>query len=294
MKLDLEPGKYVVAVSGGVDSVVLLHILAQDNKLELTVAHFDHGIREDSAADRQFVAGLAKQYNLPFYHEAGRLGPKTSEATARESRYRFLQKIREKTKSQAIVTAHHQDDLIETVFINLLRGTERKGLSSLSSNDKIKRPLLDMTKSQLINYAYAHDLGWREDSTNQNTDYLRNYLRAKILPNLSRTDRIRLLKILRPMDRSNTEIDELIGQILPIRENDSLDRAWFTALPHAVAREVLSHWLRARDIGFDRPAIERLVVGLKTLPAGARSDVSGGWYFALDQMNIRLRRRSSV
>ena len=86
MNIALEPGKYVVAVSGGVDSVTLLHLLRSDPKLKLIVAHFDHGIRPESVEDRRFVAELAKQYSLPFVYATGNLGPEASEAAARKAR----------------------------------------------------------------------------------------------------------------------------------------------------------------------------------------------------------------
>ncbi len=301
MKVSLQPGKYVVAVSGGVDSVVLLDLLYNKTLLQevrppwsLVVAHFDHGIRGDSGQDREFVGQLAKDYGLPFFYETGRLGPKASEAAARQARYEFLRKIRNLYEADAIITAHHQDDVIETALINLLRGTGRKGLTSLGSTKDIKRPLLDATKAQLIDYAREHGLAWHEDSTNQDEKYLRNHLRNKILPNLNPTDRTRLLELLHFAQANNKVIDELIGQLLPSKKDNTLDRAWFIDLPHAVAREVLSCWLRGQAITFDRVGIERMVIGLKTLPPGARLDVSGGRYFVVASDNIRLRRQSSV
>src|SRR3990172_5722177 len=132
--VDIKLGTYVVAVSGGVDSVVLLHLLVQkgqraegrgQSKYNFIVAHFDHGIREDSKLDRELVQELAKKYNLPFVYNQGNLGPKASEATARDARYAFLNKVKDSVSAQAIITAHHQDDVLETAIINLLRGTNR-------------------------------------------------------------------------------------------------------------------------------------------------------------------------
>src|SRR5690348_2939142 len=120
-----KPGNYVVAVSGGVDSVVLLDILSKQPGLKLTIAHFDHGIRNDSYKDRQFVEGLAKKYQLLFVYKEGSLG-KASEAKAREARYEFLRKAQKDSGSQAIITAHHQDDLLETAILNMLRDSSRK------------------------------------------------------------------------------------------------------------------------------------------------------------------------
>src|SRR5438309_11792005 len=95
MELQIMPGKYVLAVSGGVDSMVLLDLLAAQPGIELIVAHFDHGIREDADADRQLVEAAATRYGLPFVAARGQLGAQASEATAREARYRFLQQVRQ-------------------------------------------------------------------------------------------------------------------------------------------------------------------------------------------------------
>src|SRR5690606_5271626 len=106
--IKIRPGKYVVAVSGGVDSMVLLDLLRQKPKLELIVAHFDHGIRPDSAEDRKLVQRVAKHYDLPFVYAEGKLGPKASEALAREARYAFLRRVQAEQGAEAIITAHHQ------------------------------------------------------------------------------------------------------------------------------------------------------------------------------------------
>jgi tRNA(Ile)-lysidine synthetase-like protein len=277
MNVNLAPGKYVAAVSGGVDSVVLLDILAKQSGLDLVVAHFDHGIRADSSDDRLFVQKLAEAYKLKFLYGQGNLGPNASEAVARSARYEFLRQIQQEQSAKAIVTAHHQDDLIETALINLWRGTGRKGLTALKSTIEIKRPLLDYPKTDLINYAKAHNLQWREDSTNQQTDYLRNYLRLKLIPKMSVDDRHSLLNIITNTRQLNVEIDEILNEMLEVHNRgNALDRNWFVVLPHAVAREVMASWLRRHDLaGFDRHLIERLVVQAKTLPPGKQISVLG-------------------
>jgi tRNA(Ile)-lysidine synthase len=102
---------YIVAVSGGVDSIALLHMLTKTTDHEIIVAHFDHGIREDSADDAAFVRSLATEYGFPFETLREELGPDTSEETARNRRYEFLRGIAKKYNGQ-IVTAHHADDVV--------------------------------------------------------------------------------------------------------------------------------------------------------------------------------------
>jgi tRNA(Ile)-lysidine synthase TilS/MesJ len=96
------------------------------------------------------------------------LGPKTSEAKARDARYKFLEEVKAVNKAKAIVTAHHQDDVLETAILNMLRGTGRRGLTSLQNRKNLIRPLLKFSKAAIKNYAKSHKLKWREDSTNEN------------------------------------------------------------------------------------------------------------------------------
>src|SRR4051812_6590366 len=111
MEVSMPAGRYVLAVSGGVDSMVLLHILSTTDEVELIVAHFNHGIRQDSDKDEELVKDAAKQYGLQIEIANGKLGPTASEEQARTARYKFLNSIQKKYKAVAIITAHHEDDL---------------------------------------------------------------------------------------------------------------------------------------------------------------------------------------
>jgi tRNA(Ile)-lysidine synthetase-like protein len=116
----LKKGRYIVGVSGGVDSIVLLDLLAQQPGVKLIIAHFDHGIREDSAQDALFVQKVAEKYDLSFVAERGDLGRHASEAEARRARYAFFNKLIIQFEADALITAHHQDDLIETARDKLI------------------------------------------------------------------------------------------------------------------------------------------------------------------------------
>lgn len=268
-----KPGKYVVAVSGGVDSIALLDILSRQAGLDLVVAHFDHGIRADSAEDRKFVENLAYIKSIYFVYSTGELGADASEAKAREARYKFLRQVVNDQGARAVITAHHQDDVIETAIINILRGSGRKGLTALKSRGDIIRPLLHVSKKELLEYAKDHKLEWRQDPTNSDTTYLRNYVRHKLLPRFSPADRNQLVSMVIDMEVTNREIDGLLERLV----TDKLDRQWFNSLPHGVAREVMAAWLRSAGVrDFDRPALERLVVGAKTAAAGKRIEALKG------------------
>jgi tRNA(Ile)-lysidine synthase len=286
MRIEIPGGKYVVAVSGGVDSVVLLDLLRMYPGVKLTVAHFDHGIRDDSHLDRAHVEELARRYRLPYVYDKGELGPGASEAEARQARYEFLKRVREMVEADAVVTAHHENDVLETAIINLLRGTGRKGLSSLTNGEGIIRPLLEVPKSEIIDYAQRHGLVWREDSTNTDMHFLRNRIRQEVLPNWSDQDKQSLLAVSRRMRSLNQEIDALIGE--KIRGN--LERDWFILLPHNVSREVMAAWLRHHNVrDFDRSTLERLTVTGKTASHGKAIDVVKGYSMHVGADDLALK-----
>lgn len=183
---------YVVAVSGGVDSVVLLDMLSRGSE-EIIVAHVEHGIRDDSPEDAQFVRALAKKYGYRYREKALNLGAGASELQAREARYEFLFSLA-KEFGATIVTAHHGDDLAETIAINMTRGTGWRGLAVLNRQG-IYRPLLPYPKADLYSYAMSHHLEWVEDKTNRDRRYLRNRVRAQLRPRLTAPARKQLLAL---------------------------------------------------------------------------------------------------
>lgn len=290
MDVELEPGRYVVAVSGGVDSIVLLHSLAKRLDLRLTVAHYDHGIRDDSRDDRQFVQGLAREYGLPFVYQRGSLGSGASEAVARDARYDFLHKAREAAGADAILTAHHQDDLLETAIINLLRGTGSRGLGSLRNRDEIRRPLLRIPKKELLRYAEGEGLGWREDSTNADDRYLRNYIRHHILPRFADSDRGLLLGMIDRAVELNTEIEQQVINYLHLQSTaHTLDREEFVLLPHIVAREVMAEWLlKDGSVELTKKMLERLVIAAKVGRVNTKADVDKEHWLKIGAKRLAL------
>ncbi len=276
MNSSLLAGTYVVATSGGVDSMVLLDMLRRQPQLQLIVAHYDHGMRPDSSKDRQLVQDISKKYALPFIHDYGNLGSDASEDVARKARYDFLHRVRTASGARAIVTAHHKDDVIETAVMQLLRGTGRKGLSSLTSQPLIERPLLHMSKGDIHNYAKQQGIIWREDITNEDTKYLRNYIRHVVLPKLTDEQKDQLHKLMLKMRQVNSEIDQILDIALHVQPSrKSISRSWFLSLPHSVAMEVMAHWLRGHDVrGFNKKQLEKLVIGAKTLSPNQQLDIN--------------------
>lgn len=230
-----------MAVSGGVDSMVLLHLAKDLPGVDLIVAHVDHNLREDSVQDKNLVKKVASEYGLDFIATILDLQTK-SEDEARKQRYAFLNKVKRAYDCQAVITAHHKDDVIETAIINIIRGTGRRGLTALKSGE-ILRPLLDVDKSDVYDYARAHNLKWREDSTNVDTAYLRNYVRHEIIPAMERKDSFlkqKFAKIIDTEQEASKEINQALQTIMGgVYSNNEVDRHSFIMLPHQVSLEVM-------------------------------------------------------
>lgn len=266
--------KYIVAVSGGVDSVVLLDMLVK-RKLPyqgtFVVAHFDHGIRPDSAEDAAFVRELAALYGLAFETTREELGAGASEETARDRRYTFLHAVAKRHDAR-VLTAHHVNDVVETVAINLHRGTGWRGLAVLDSPN-IDRPLLALQKEALVEYAHANGLTWREDSTNQGDTYLRNRLRKQL--HHAAAEEVSLLGAYRKRQvalkrQIDTEALQLIGEA-------PYSRYLFTVVPEREAVELL-RMLCVREVGISPtiPQRRRALIAIKTQRAGSRYEVARG------------------
>ena len=253
----LKKGKHVLAVSGGVDSMVLLDIVINsiDSK-NIIVAHVDHGIREESDHERRFVAEFARARQLAFESTALALGSDTSEATARAARYEFLRGVAKKHEAQHIVTAHHQNDVLETMVMNVLRGTGRRGLITLRSYDVMLRPLLGTTKAQLYEYAVRQRLEWIEDETNKSENYMRNRVRMRLLPQAMTKDSKfseKLMKLRADITKYDNKIDilcEKINLLYTTKEDGrlSLTRQKFIMLPPEVRKELIMHILRSSGV----------------------------------------------
>ncbi len=185
----------VLAVSGGVDSLVLLHLLVdlrEEMGLDLFVCHVDHAMRDVSADDARYVEMLCETWGVPCYTERVdvwkrvRLAGESPEEAARNLRYGVLRRYAKKLGGAYIVLAHHAGDQAETVLLHLLRGSGTTGLGGMRivSGDLV-RPLLSFDKQEIEAYARAHDIVPREDETNSDITYLRNRVRHVLLPELA-------------------------------------------------------------------------------------------------------------
>lgn len=178
--------KGLVAVSGGVDSIVLLDRIVKSSR-DVAVAHVHHGLRSESDEEFEFVRQLAEAYGVPFYGKRLVFPDGGSQADYRTSRYAFFESIMREDGYSELMTAHHADDELETVLIQLHRNVvEVTGIPERRpfAGGMLVRPLLTETKQEILAYAVANGLVWREDATNEQTNYLRNKIRHHIIPRL--------------------------------------------------------------------------------------------------------------
>ncbi len=315
--------RLLVAVSGGPDSVALLHILCelhQELGLHLEVAHLQHGIRgEEAGTDARFVADLAEQFQLPFHlKEVDLPGIKSAagkgnlEALARAERYRFFADTVQQRQLNKVATAHTQDDQAETMLMWFLRGAGMKGLGGMAPVSKLKvasgelthdlvvvRPLLDISKSELLQYLSDRQFAYRMDKSNEDPAFLRNWIRAELLPMIARRvdphvpERLgQLAELVRDED---DYLDDLARQHLTtLLEKDGLARPAFLARPKALQRRILRLWVertRSRPHGLEFIHIEIMLRLIAHGPPQGRVSISGGWELERQYERLRLTKR---
>ena len=183
--------KLLVSVSGGLDSMVLCDLLLKSD-LDFSIAHVNYKLRKkESDFDENFVKNYANQKQINFYSISHDLSTynKSIQAKAREIRYEFLYKLTDENKFDYILTGHHLDDNIETIFLNLIRGKKNNSFLGIrEKHNQLLRPLINFTKDEIKKYALEHNLSWRDDSTNKENKYERNKIRNLIIPVLNKVN----------------------------------------------------------------------------------------------------------
>ncbi len=258
----------VVALSGGPDSValvVLLHELAAsgDLRLDLRLAHLNHRLRgAESDADEAFCRELAGELALPIETDAVDL-PRPTEAAARQARYEFLGAVARRADAAAVATAHHADDVAETVLMRMIRGAGVTGLAAMSPcrplsrsqpGIRLVRPLLQVTGAELRAFLAERGRAYRTDSSNRDTAYTRNRVRHELLPMLARDYPEFTVASLCALNTSALELRDLLGRLTEetwprvcreMRPNEvSLDAGALDRAPMAVRKAVMGRALR--------------------------------------------------
>jgi tRNA(Ile)-lysidine synthase len=284
-------GLALVAVSGGPDSVCLLHALHTLRRLlrlRLAVFHFDHGLRPGSAADAEYVKRLAARLELPFFLRQAQSRPRrgeSPEAWARTVRYRALFEVVEESEATAAAVGHTADDQAETVLLALVRGG---GIEALSGMDPVSppvvRPLLDVTRRQTQAFCRALRLRPRQDPMNEDPAYLRAALRGLVIPTIEqqvgrgvRSAIVRTASLLRD-DAALLEslADEAAGEALVLIDEPSPERHLRVEVLMGLAKPIA------------RRVVRRAVMGLGVLPQAAHVDA------ILDLASGRSGRRVSL
>ena len=262
--------RYLIGVSGGRDSVALLHWLINLGYKKLIVCHLNHQLRgRSSDADARFVEKLAAKYGVNFELGAANvraLAKKKKmsiETAAREARYSFFAKVAKGQRRGTIFLAHHADDLVETFLLNLFRGAGLTGLTAMREVSTrrvdeltltIVRPMLSVWRAEVDRYVQERRLRFREDASNKNLAAMRNRIRNRIIPYLE--------KILGRSIRQNiwrtamvaAEEEKWIDSEVPDSTHADLSVPKLRALPVALQRRAILKWLRVQnvsDIGFD-------------------------------------------
>lgn len=266
--------KKILAVSGGVDSMVLLDIFKND--ANILVAHFNHGTRKSADDDEAFVKKRCEELGVDATFGHAKLGENTSEEAAREARYKFLFSIRDEIQEKLpnekvlIFTAHHLDDLVESVFINLSRGTGWRGLTPFSMNGTF-RPflsddvLLPESKGDILTYAARNKITFREDPTNSSDKYLRNRVREmiKTMKPEKHFELNQKMKVLYFSQQSiRSEVEDILESLVP--KDGVFQREWFSNLDDKVAIEILRFALEKKDIKLTGPQLNDFLSAIRT------------------------------
>jgi tRNA(Ile)-lysidine synthase len=293
----------LVGVSGGRDSVALLHLLRFGDapaRPRLTVAHLDHAMRAESSRDAEWVAGLCRAWGVPLLRErTGQL--LKGEAAAREERYRFLERARAAAGATRIVTAHHADDQAETVLFRALRGTGLGGLGGIRATNAagIARPLLPFWRAEIEGYARRVGLRWRTDPSNAQLDAARNRLRHELLPLIedriapgAKRSLVRLAALAREAEAALAAVVAPLRRDLVRSEGESLllRRTSMRDLHPAIATRLVRDLLHQMGGEPSEAGTRSAVQFITNAPSGRELRVAGGVKILIEFATARLIR----
>jgi tRNA(Ile)-lysidine synthase len=262
--------RYLVGLSGGRDSVALLHWLADSSYKKLICCHLNHQLRgRASDADARFVRKLGNRYNVDLVVGSAKVRALASkqklslEAAGRDARYKFFAQVAKRKRVRTIFLAHHADDVVETFLINLFRGAGSSGLSAMRevSNRRIDnvdltivRPFLGIWRTQIDDYVRKHRLKFREDASNKDVALLRNRIRRQIIPYLEKTVGRNIRPSIWRTATIAAEEENWIETQLPDEAATELSVVELRKLPTALQRREILKWLRQHkisNVGFE-------------------------------------------
>lgn len=274
----------ILAVSGGIDSMVMLHFFR--NEKNIIVAHFDHGIRLNSNIDAEFVKKMSQKYNLKCVIRREELGANCSEAFARERRYIFLKNLATQYKAK-IYTAHHADDLLESIAINVVRGTGWRGLVPFR-DPLIERPLLNWFKKDIYLYAAKNNIIFRQDQTNTDDKYLRNRIRLKFTE-LSDLEKQKIIDLHLKQKTLSEEIDKIADQLVSeIIDGERIDRKIFQETDDVVATELLRRTLSQFNHDLTRPQLRLALDAMRNYHKGKKFNLPQNYFIVFSRKHCKI------
>ncbi len=260
----------LVACSGGVDSMVLVDVLLKLN-YNISLAHCNFQLRgKESDADELFLHDFAMKHNIPFYTiKFDTKGYKqnrdvSTQMAARELRYEWFEKIRNENGYHCIATAHHLDDQLETILLNITKGTGFKGLTGMQpKNGYIIRPLLEISKQEILRYANENKIQYREDSSNATDDYQRNLIRHQVVPQLEKIN-LALHETATAFIHRMNDYEVLVNaQLLSVKkkcysEKDGISEIKMGFIKsHKTGQTILFHLLK--EFGFNSDVVQNIL-----------------------------------
>jgi len=307
-----EGAAVTVAVSGGGDSVALLHLMRRRSRRDgrLTVAHLDHGLRRGSRADRRFVEGLAREFSLPCIAErievsGARRKDESPEEAARRVRRAFLLRSAERSGSSLIVTGHTLDDQAETVLMRWARGAGAAALGGMTESGPgpFAKPLLGLSRADLRLYLERRDLPYRDDPSNRNLQFDRNRVRSLVMPILNAALNPKaahhVVKAARALREDAAFLDELAhdtaGEIVGATHRGAvtLKRTPLATTPPPLARRIVHLALERAGVDPRRLAARHVaaVLELATGPWGREIHLPGRLTARTTRSKIEIRRQ---
>ncbi|NEW66262.1 tRNA lysidine(34) synthetase TilS [Granulicatella sp. zg-84] len=294
--------KLLLAISGGVDSMVLLDLYIQlKNRPRALVAYVNHGIRQEAYKDIQLIQNVCRREGIPFVTNED-IPTLLSEDEARTYRYGFLKKIVQEHQCTHLVTAHHLDDQVETIMMKLVRGSSLESLVGMqqvrffTENCQLVRPLLLYGKEMLMDYAKNHRIDYLEDSTNHSDAYTRNRFRHHILPLLKKENH-QFSKHIEDFSKELIDVLQIANEHIVhtyehVVQKNCIQGETFRTLPTYLQKQIIVKWLRQHQL-VTKSAIED-VLNLLNHTAGEKvCDLKNGWQCVNRYGNGFLERKTN-
>lgn len=253
----------VLSVSGGVDSMVMLDFLRR-LKLKITVVHFNHQKRAISDKEAEMVQEYCDKFHIPYNYFKLTINSSDFQNRARVLRHRHLEEVASRINTPYILTAHHLDDLLETILINITRGANLLGYAGMRPVAKMGnyiyvKPLLYHDKESLIDYAKRHDVPYMEDESNYTTEYLRNRYRLTLVP-IMKQENPNLLQVVKQYNNQLiAAYDAIRAKTIDFMEDrDSINIPKFKQLSQAIQEDVIAYYLEQNKVNLNYRLVERI------------------------------------